>query len=193
MRIRLQPLVATSLPNIPPDIDPDFTFIVQQAVKAPSGHNTQPWLFKITDSGIDIFPDFDRSLPVVDPDNRELFISLGCALENLCLAAQSRGYTPDVEISEAGAISVRLAFAAGTGGSDNPLAAEISKRQTNRSLFNGRSIPVDTTALIGEFLHRENIPARLIPNGSPEFSTIRQFVERGNRIQMRDGLSGRSS
>ena len=53
-----------------------FTELVEYALKAPSGHNTQPWRFKLTSKGLDIYPDFSRSLPVVDGNNRELYISL---------------------------------------------------------------------------------------------------------------------
>jgi len=39
---------------------------------------------------------------VVDPDNRELYTSLGCALENLLIAAKYAGYDPEVEYFPAG-------------------------------------------------------------------------------------------
>ena len=65
----------------------DFIQIASYASKAPSGHNTQPWKFHITDSTITVLPNLDVALPVVDKNNRELFISLGCATENLCIAA----------------------------------------------------------------------------------------------------------
>ena len=61
--------------------------ILKYAVKAPSGHNTQPWIFKTGNDSITVLPDFTRALPVVDPDNHALYISLGCALENLIIAA----------------------------------------------------------------------------------------------------------
>ena len=76
------------------DIRPDFIYMMEQAVKAPSGHNTQPWLFRVQKDRIQILPDMSKSLPAVDPDNRELFISLGCATENLCIAAEAKGYAP---------------------------------------------------------------------------------------------------
>ena len=75
------------------DIRPDFIYMMEQAVKAPSGHNTQPWLFRVQKDRIQILPDMSKSLPAVDPDNRELFISLGCATENLCIAAEAKGST----------------------------------------------------------------------------------------------------
>ena len=61
----------------------DFHAMVEYASKAPSGHNTQPWFFTLGADAITITPDFSKRLPVVDPDDRELFISLGCAAENL--------------------------------------------------------------------------------------------------------------
>ncbi|ERT58971.1 hypothetical protein HMPREF1254_0157 [Prevotella sp. BV3P1] len=86
----------------------DYLFMIEHAVKAPSGHNTQPWLFKICKSVIDIYPDFTKSLPAVDPNNRELFVSLGCAAENLCIAASHKGYKTNVTITENGVIKIRL-------------------------------------------------------------------------------------
>ena len=84
----------------------DYLFMIEQAVKAPSGHNTQPWLFRLNENEIQILPNFDKSLPAVDPDNRELFISLGCAAENLCIAASQKGYDTDLNISEEGIITI---------------------------------------------------------------------------------------
>ena len=67
-----------------------FKELISYAIKAPSGHNTQPWLFRMQPNEIEILPDFGQSLPIVDPMNRELYISLGCAAENLCIAAQEK-------------------------------------------------------------------------------------------------------
>ena len=93
------------------DIRPDFIYMMEQAVKAPSGHNTQPWLFRVQKDRIQILPDMSKSLPAVDPDNRELFISLGCATENLCIAAEAKGYTPLPFFSGSGEITVLLSEA----------------------------------------------------------------------------------
>ncbi len=70
--------------------------IIRYATLAANGHNTQPWKFVIKQNAIEIYPDYTRRLSVVDPDDRELWISLGCALENLLIAARSAGYTPEV-------------------------------------------------------------------------------------------------
>lgn len=70
--------------------------LVRYATLAANGHNTQPWKFVIKDKLIEIHPDYTRRLPVVDPQDRELWISLGCALENLLLAGRAAGYAAEV-------------------------------------------------------------------------------------------------
>lgn len=59
--------------------------IISNATKAASDHNTQPWKFRSTDYSIYIYPDYQR---MKHPNaEQSLFISLGCALENLVVAA----------------------------------------------------------------------------------------------------------
>src|SRR5918995_7363025 len=70
--------------------------LVRYATLAANGHNTQPWKFAIKENAIEIHPEYTRRLPIVDPHNRELWISLGCALENLIVAACALGYIPEV-------------------------------------------------------------------------------------------------
>jgi hypothetical protein len=86
--------------------------LVELATKAPSGHNTQPWIFYTSENQIDIHPDFTRALPVVDEDNHALYISLGCAAENILVAARSFGYDCKICLSgsssEAPYITVKI-------------------------------------------------------------------------------------
>lgn len=70
---------------------PELVALVRQAILAPSGHNTQPWRFRIGERRIDILPDLSRRTPVVDPDDHHLFVSLGCAAETLAIAAAAHG------------------------------------------------------------------------------------------------------
>lgn len=86
----------------PSNFDPQFIEIIKDATKAPSGHNTQPWKFKIDKQQIVITPDFTKRLIVVDPDDHALFVSLGCALENLLLSAKVHGYSPKVKMNFTG-------------------------------------------------------------------------------------------
>ena len=65
--------------------------LVRCAVLAPSGHNTQPWLFRVSGETLELHADRTRALPVVDPDDRELTISCGAALAHVLIAAEHFG------------------------------------------------------------------------------------------------------
>ena len=73
-------------------------FMLNYAVLVPSGHNTQPWLFKVSDETVELYADRSRALPVVDPDDRALSISCGAALYHLRLTLRHFGYTDEVEV-----------------------------------------------------------------------------------------------
>ena len=64
--------------------------LVRYATLAPSSHNTQCWKFRVEDNAIAILPDLARRTPAVDPDDHHLFVSLGCAAENLVQACRVR-------------------------------------------------------------------------------------------------------
>src|SRR5438128_2094321 len=67
-------------------------FLVRYAILAPSRHNTQPWRFHVFPDGVDVLADHSRALTVVDPDDRELFISCGAAAFTLRTALRHAGY-----------------------------------------------------------------------------------------------------
>ncbi|MFR4276462.1 MAG: Acg family FMN-binding oxidoreductase [Bacteroides thetaiotaomicron] len=162
----------------------DFLFMIEQAIKAPSGHNTQPWLFKINDANIEIYPNLDKSLPVVDFDNRELFISLGCATENLCIAASHKGYETFVSNNKEGVITIELTKCDSV--TPNPLFEQIAVRQTNRSEYNRNIIPIDTIEILQTLPIETGINVHFYKTGTQEFDTISNFVFRGNVLQMQD-------
>jgi hypothetical protein len=112
--------------------------LVRHASLAASGHNTQPWNFVIHEDKIEIRPDFTRRLPVVDPADRELWISQGCALENLLVAARASGFSPEVSYPGVDdAIQVRLTRETPAGGR---MFDAIPLRQNTRSLYDGRPV-----------------------------------------------------
>jgi nitroreductase len=49
--------------------------VVAVAVRAPSLHNTQPWLFSLRDGALDVRADLSRRLPGTDPDGRQMLSS----------------------------------------------------------------------------------------------------------------------
>jgi hypothetical protein len=61
-------------------------WVIEQATRAPSVNNTQPWRFHWDGNAFVMSADLERGLVVSDPEGRELVISCGAALFNLRLA-----------------------------------------------------------------------------------------------------------
>ncbi len=163
----------------------DFRFLIEQAIKAPSGHNTQPWLFKINADSIEIHPDHSRHLPVVDPENRELYVSLGCAAENMYQAATALNYQAAISVSDTGVITIKLTPPQ-QAGNDQHIIQAIARRQCNRSVYNAKTIPAETIRMLFNTEKEPEISIHSYPNGSPEFERITAYIMKGNTIQMQD-------
>jgi nitroreductase len=72
--------------------DEKLNFLVRYAVLAPSNRNSQPWRFAVGRDQITLHAGLSRWQRVSDPNQRELYISLGCALENLLIALEHFGF-----------------------------------------------------------------------------------------------------
>jgi hypothetical protein len=80
-------------------VDEESARILWYASLAPSGHNSQPWFVKVVGKGEWIIGgDPRRRLPAVDPDNRELLLSIGAFAENLSAASSVAGYDAAMEV-----------------------------------------------------------------------------------------------
>ncbi|MFT5730141.1 MAG: hypothetical protein ACI8PB_004318 [Desulforhopalus sp.] len=80
-------------------LDDKTNAILYHASLAPSTHNCQPWrvCLKSQNQWI-IEADPGRKLPKVDPENRELILSLGTFVENLSIASGTLGMWADINI-----------------------------------------------------------------------------------------------
>ncbi len=163
---------------------PEFDGLLRYATLAPSGHNTQPWKFRVEENRIAILPDLARRTPVVDPDDHHLFVSLGCAVENLSLASGARGRSGDIRFDPSDLGSAVFEFSRGEP-SPSPLFDAIPGRQSSRSDYDGK--PVGTADL------RTLTAAAAIPGvdlilitDRPQINRVRELVIAGNSAQMLD-------
>ncbi|MCX5930345.1 MAG: Tat pathway signal protein, partial [Cyanobacteria bacterium] len=115
-----------------PPTAPETRDLIRYATLAPNGHNTQPWRFHPGKNGIAIRPDFSRRTSVVDPDDHHVFVSLGCAAENLALAAAAAGRAGEIDFVPAGGGTVLVRFGTGNGG-EQALFDAIPRRQSTRA------------------------------------------------------------
>ncbi|MBM0232578.1 hypothetical protein JNW91_12320 [Micromonospora sp. STR1_7] len=72
--------------------------LVAAAILAANARNVQPWTFRVAPDRIDLFADLTRRQGALDPLDRELNVGLGCALENMSLAARASGWSPEIHL-----------------------------------------------------------------------------------------------
>jgi hypothetical protein len=164
-----------------------FKDIIHSATLAPSGHNTQPWKFAIRDNSILVFPDYSRRLQVVDPDDHALFISLGCALENLVIAANHKGFRARVDyfLQDEQPEHIRVTLEKDGVESDPDLFNAIQTRQSTRSQYDGRPIPAADLEKLKQASQQDHVSCILFTQEA-HIEPIIEFVKEGNRLQFRN-------
>lgn len=155
--------------------------LVRFATLAANSHNTQPWIFSVRGNVIAIAPDFTRRCPAVDPDDHHLFVSLGCAAENLILAASTLGWHADAAVDGDRVLITLEEAPQGT----SALAAAIPIRQCTRAAFDGRPAAPETLRRLEDACREPNVAAILMTERAA-IAGVTDYVLEGNSAQMRD-------
>lgn len=162
---------------------PDLRAVIRHATLAANSHNTQPWRFGARDRSIAIFPDPARRTPAVDPDDHHLYVSLGCAAENLAIAAQATGRQGELDVEPGGA-SVRYDFVPGNA-STTPLLDAIPRRQSTRAVYDGRPVSPADLSRLAEAGTLPGVSLVILTERS-RIDPVRDLVLAGNSAQMAD-------
>ncbi len=161
--------------------------ILLAATFAANSHNTQPWRFRTSDGAIEVLADAGRGMGAADPRSRELYMSLGCAVENAVVAAADLGTPVDVEYASSsdGLPFARLRFADRKADARDhaSLAGAIAKRRTNRAPYDTKrqvpsaaleSLSALVSAGVGaKWLTAQGVRARF---GQLSFDATRDYV-----------------
>lgn len=191
-----------------------FKELVRCGTLATSSHNTQCWRFHIDDQGITILPDLLRRCPVVDPDNHHLYVSLGCATENILQAAKAQGLSGQVSFDADGEGSISISFTT-CEVQATQLFEAIAQRQCSRTEYDGQPLNSEELALLTAAGTGAGV--RVVMLTQPDqMETVLDYVAQGNTAQInnpafvkelklwirftdseaerkRDGLSGRTT
>lgn len=163
---------------------PEIRDLIRYATLAANSHNTQPWLFGVEDSGIALSADETRRTIVVDPDDHHLFVSLGCAAENLAIAARATGRPGEVVLDPGDGSAARFDFSSGAAISD-PLFDAIPLCQTTRADYDGRGVPTADLASLERAGIEPGVRLILVTDRN-RMQQIQDLVVSGNDAQMRD-------
>jgi len=169
-------------------METQLRFLLGYAILAPSSHNTQPWRFAISADRIDLHADEDGWLRVADPDRRELYLSLGCALENLLVAAERFGlahqtnYLPDPNDE---LFAATVAFSEGGKRSefrDPRLFPAMTRRHTNHQMYDDSHLDDELMAELDACCIEEGLDLLLTTDLATKHR-IDDLVVRGDAIQ----------
>lgn len=164
--------------------DPDLKDLVRFATLAANGHNTQPWRFRLADGRIDIVPDFARRTPVVDPDDHHLYASLGCAAENLSIAAAATGRPGATRFDDAGDGAVVFEFSSGVS-TPSALFDAIPRRQCTRMEYDGNTASAADVSALAAAASVPGVDVVLITD-RPQLDRVRDLIVAGNTAQLAD-------
>ena len=156
--------------------------LVHFATLAANGHNTQPWLFELNRNEIVILPDFARRTPVVDPDDHHLYASLGCAAENLAVAARASGLEPATSFHRNG-ITITLNPARSREVSAR--LAAIPKRQSVRADYDGKALSSEDLRALEAAGSTDTVDLMMF-TASEDTERFLELIVEGNTAQMAD-------
>jgi hypothetical protein len=157
--------------------------LVRYATLAPSSHNTQCWKFALEPDAITILPDLTRRCPAVDPDDHHLFVSLGCAAENLAQAALAHGLMAEASF-DAARDAVRIALSP-TAAQSTPQFKAIVERQCTRGDYDGKPLATDELKLLEAAAHTDRVRVLMLTEKAA-LDKVLEFVVQGNTAQVAD-------
>ncbi len=159
--------------------------LVRCATLAPSSHNTQCWKFALAADGrsITLQPDLARRCPAVDPDDHHLFVSLGCATENLVQAALAHGLQGTPRFESPGD-TVRVALEP-TRAQTTPWFTAIAQRQCTRGDYDGQPVSPEERALLQRAGSSATVRLLLLTE-RPAMEQVLEHVIQANSAQMAD-------
>lgn len=123
-------------------------FLLNFAVLAPSSHNSQPWAFKVGENEIKVYLEPSRRLIESDKNDRQAFISLGCAIGNILIAANYYGLAAQVDYlsdPKNSNLAARITFTLSQPKQNQKdhLIFSISNRVNNRNPYESRLPPAE--------------------------------------------------
>lgn len=162
-------------------------FLLRYAILAPSTHNTQPWRFRIRGATLEVLADYDRSLPIADPQDRELIMSCGAALFNLRTAMHYFGCAsearPFPDAHRPGVVA-RVALQASSGQKSewSELFHAIPRRMTDRGRYSVEAVSGELQAQMCEVARIQG--AWLAPFASTRSKEmVADLIATGDRAQ----------
>ena len=162
--------------------------VVEQATRAPSIHNTQPWRFVSHGNTIEVWTDPSRGLLVLDPTGRSRHISCGAALLQARLAAGAAGYATTVTMLPDPGEPTHLADLVLRPGdapeTDRDLVAEIPARHTSREPFSNEPVAAQDVVALRRAVEAEGAWLRVVT--AEDATSVAVLLSHADEVQVAD-------
>jgi hypothetical protein len=162
------------------------------ANRAPSVHNSQPWLWRVGTSSIHLYADLDRALPAMDPDGRDLRISCGAALHHLRVALLAAGLGTTVHRIPDPGQPTHLAALELTSGRPTPedlaLARAIENRRSDRRVFSTWPVPPQLLDGLRAVAEHEGGLLKVLDRESDRYAVARLIEHAGIEQALTPGM-----
>lgn len=150
------------------------------ANRAPSVHNSQPWRWRVGPHSLHLYADRSLHLEHTDPDQRDLIVSCGAALNHCVIALAALGWQAVInrlpnptEPDHLASITLNRLAPAET---DIALAAAITERRTDRRNFSSRPVSLGDIAWMGARVARMGVSLRRVETTSDFTAILTQAV-----------------
>lgn len=178
-----------NVPTVPNAVDKALRVLpleyelVRLACQAANSHNAQAWLFHAEPGRISIRADLSRRCAQVDPHDHHLWVSIGCATENIVQAAPGMGRKADVAVVAGDQPEVVISLSETGELSPAPLARFIPSRQTTRSEYDGKPIPPAHLKVLEEAAAGRGVEAKLVADNAQR-SLLEALILDANAAQV---------
>jgi nitroreductase len=167
--------------------------LLDAAGRAPSAHNTQPWLLRWRDDALEVRLRPERALPAVDPHHADALHAIGALLENLLLTLDQLGFQGDYETADiltpAAAVLTLRWRRTDRPPSDPTLYRVIPVRRTSRLPY----LPEPTPAATLEALRAQAAPPTALHTltDAERIARVRRLVADASVEQLADPVIAR--
>jgi hypothetical protein len=133
---------------------------------------------------IEIIPDLTRRTPVVDPDDHHMFVSIGCATENMSIASGASNLTCQASFSPKDG-SVICQFN-NKSKMEPSLFNAIPQRQSTRAEYDGRPVSATDLKILAEVAAVIPGVDMILITDRLKMNKVSDLVIAGNNVQMHD-------
>jgi nitroreductase len=167
------------------------------ASRAPSVHNSQPWLWRYDGRTVHLVADLSRWLPATDAVGRDMVVSCGVALHHLRVALAAAGLAaavrrmPDPDNPDVLATAVLQARL--PSDADLRAAAMIIRRRTDRRRYSDWPVPPAFVAELAARAAAEGVVARPVDEAGGRAAVVEAMRTAGQEQLNTDGFATETS